>query len=339
MRLVFLLGLFAVCCQVSAQAVGFHQQVIGVHSARPLPITIWYPGEQMDTVESIGENPVFYGISAIRDAAPKKGRFGVVLLSHGYRGNWRNLSWLAADLVQDGFIVAAVDHPGTTSRDHNPLQASQWWQRPKDLSRVLDWLVTDSQWQPFLDSQRVAAIGHSQGGWTVMNLIGARFDREQFNLDCQSLPSPRTCGLAGELGLDVPQPGEPDSLLKDERIKAAVSLDLGLARGFSASSLEAIATPSLILAAGVDIGDLPQQMESGYLAEHIPENKRQYRVYEDAAHFSFMQLCKPGAAELLDQEQPGDSIICLDGSERSRAALHQDMYEQISLFLNTVFND
>ncbi|WP_428244036.1 alpha/beta hydrolase family protein [Gynuella sp.] len=339
MRLIFVLGLLAMCCQVSAQTVGFHQQVIGQHSTRPLAVTIWYPGEQTGTAESIGENPVFYGISAIRDAVPEKGRFGIVLLSHGYRGNWRNLNWLAANLVQDGFIVAAVDHPGTTSRDHNPLQASQWWQRPKDLSRVLDWLVTESQWQPFLDSRRVAAIGHSMGGWTVMNLIGARFDRELFNRDCQKLPNPRTCGLAGEFGLDVPQPGEPDTLLKDDRIKAVVSLDLGMARGFSPSSLAAIEVPSLILAAGVDIGDLPQQMESGYLADHIPENKRQYRVYEDAAHFSFMQLCKPGAAELLDQEQPGDSIICFDGGERSRVALHQDMYEQISRFLKTVLKD
>ena len=338
MKVVLIIVLLILCCPAWARSVGFHQQVIGSNSSRPLTLTLWYPTQATQGVETVGDNLVFYGIPVIRDATPEAGPLATILLSHGYRGSWRNLNWLADKLVQDGYLVAAVEHPGTTTMDHDPLQAAQWWQRPRDLSRALDWLEADSTWRQMVDGQRVAAIGHSMGGWTVMNLIGARFDRRQFNADCQLNPNPRTCGLAHELGLDVAQPGEPQSSLRDERIKAVVSLDLGLARSFAVDSLATLQRPSLILAAGIDIGNLPQQMESGFLASHIAQPLRQYKVYPDAMHFSFMQLCKPGASALLEQEEPGDGIVCQDGGTRSREALHDDMYQEIHRFLLQTLN-
>lgn len=69
-------------------------------------------------------------------------------------------------------------------------------------------------------------------------------------------------------------------------------------------------TPTLVLAAGVDIGDLPQAEESGFLADYLPRDMHQYHVYEDATHFSFMQLCKEGAIELIEEEAPSDGIVC-----------------------------
>jgi predicted dienelactone hydrolase len=123
--------------------------------------------------------------------------------------------------------------------------------------------------------------------------------------------------------------------LKDERITSVVSLDLGLARSFSRLSLKTLTTPTLILAAGVDIGDLPQVEESGFLAQYIEKTKREYIVYPDAAHFSFMQLCKPAAIQLLEEEEPGDGIICKDGNGRSRKELHQAMLQDIIRFIQT----
>ena len=338
MKSILFFVLSMLCCQAWAQSVGFHQQVIDQQSARPLAITIWYPTEQTQDIEHVGENLVFYGIPVIKDAAPGSEPLATILLSHGYRGSWRNLNWLAFELARDGYLVAAVDHPGTTTFDHDPQQAAQWWQRPRDLSRLLDWLMINLQ-GGVVDGQRIAAIGHSQGGWTVMNLIGARFDRGLFNLDCQQHPDAVTCGLASELGLDVKQPGEAVGSLRDERIKAAVTLDLGLARGFSSDSLAALQVPSLILAAGVNIANLPYQMESGFLASHIPSSKRQYRVFPEATHFSFMQLCKPGAQAIIEQEEPGDGIVCQDGGSRSRVELHADMYGEIHTFLQQTLHD
>ncbi|MBC5831471.1 alpha/beta hydrolase family protein [Vibrio metschnikovii] len=319
---------------IAATEIGFQQKVISQSLERPLSISIWYPAKPSNQITLIADNPVFQGNPVIENGAVNTASAPLVMLSHGYRGNWRNQHWLAVKLVEQGYVVAAVDHPGTTTLDSSPQQAAQWWQRPKDLSRLLDYLLSDEQWSGVIDRTNVTAIGHSLGGWTVLQLVGAQVDRAFFHQQCLLYPNPRTCGLAKELGLDESQPNEPLSArLHDERIKQVISLDLGLARSFSSSSLHKIKTPVLILAAGIDIGDLPQTQESGFLAEHIPLLSRRYKVYEQAMHFSFLPICKPGAIHLLEEEVQGDGIICKDGRGITRSALHQSIFADIFLFL------
>lgn len=318
---------------VSAYSVGFDQTILYASSDRPLKTSLWYPSQTTFPTERVADNPAFLGTNVVRIGTPQKGAFPLVVMSHGYRGNWRNQNWLATRLAEQGYIVASLDHPGTTSFDHSAQAAAQWWQRAGDVSRLLDWLLNESYLLPNIDANNITAIGHSLGGWTVMLLAGAQFDRDQLKQECAFKSSPRVCGLMAELGLDQPQIGEPTGSLQDTRIKRVVSLDLGLARSFSRQSLQRFTIPTLILAADVDIGDLPQAEESGFLAQYIPKNQRQYIVYPDAAHFSFMQLCKPGAIEMIEEEEPGDGIVCQDGDDRSRDELHQVMYRDILAFL------
>ncbi|WP_373959822.1 alpha/beta hydrolase family protein [Vibrio gigantis] len=318
-----------------ASGVGFTQVTLNDDPNRPLNTAIWYPTRDASDITLIGDNPAFIGTQVIKDADIQSGTFPVILLSHGYRGNWRNQNWLATKLASKGYIVAAADHPGTTSFDHSPKQAAKWWERPKDVSRILDYLLSETQWKQSANAENVTAIGHSLGGWTVMQLAGAKMDRPTFEANCLNYPNPRTCGLAEELGLDEVQAAEPNNKdLSDPRIQRVVSLDLGLARSFSIVSLNAIKVPTLILAAGIDIGDLPQALESGYIAEQVPLNSRRYKVYEKATHFSFIQGCKPGAIAILNEEVPGDDIICKDGIGTSRDQLHHLFFNDIVRFLN-----
>ncbi|AEF56143.1 hypothetical protein Mar181_3116 [Marinomonas posidonica IVIA-Po-181] len=326
---------FLSCCgYAAASSVGFDQTILYGNSDRPLKVSVWYPSKDVFPTEKIAENPVFFGTKVVRIGTPLAGKFPLVVISHGYRGNWRNQNWLATKLAQDGYVVAALDHPGTTSFDHASNQAAKWWARPRDMSRLLDWLLMVTDLKRFIDPTNITAIGHSLGGWTVMNLAGAEVDIEQLASECLPSPNSRVCGLRAELGLLDDKPlGIPS--LRDERIRRVVSMDLGLARSFSKHSLQTLAVPALILAAGVDIGDLPQAQESGFLAKYIAENKRRYIVYPDAAHFSFMPLCKPGAIEIIEQEEPGDGIVCQDGDHRQRAELHRAMFQQIVDFITT----
>lgn len=121
--------------------------------------------------------------------------------------------------------------------------------------------------------------------------------------------------------------------MNDPRLKAFVSLDLGLARGFTPESLAQVNVPALIFGAGVDIGDLPAELESGWLATHLPTQSSQLVMVPDAMHFSFMQLCKPGAEAIIEEEMPGDVIVCRDGGDRTRAAIHDDIAATIIAFL------
>jgi len=316
-----------------ATQVGFKQFKLN-NESRPLNVTIWYPTLQNSPLELIADNIAFSGTQVIKDALITSKKHPLVVLSHGYGGNWRNLNWLADELVKKGFIVAAPEHPGTTTFNRSVLQASEWWERPRDLTRVLDFLLEDSAWKAVIDDDEISAIGHSLGGWSVMLLVGAEFERSQFLNQCRLHPNPRVCGLANELGLDIQQPEEPKIAdLFDHRVKNAVILDLGQARSFSIESMRKVTKPVLILAAGVDIGDLPQAMESGYLAEHLPLSMRRYKVYEQAMHFSFMQLCKPNAVFVLEEEVAGDGIICKDGKGTSRQALHEKFFKDIYQFI------
>ncbi|OEE66771.1 lipoprotein signal peptide [Enterovibrio norvegicus FF-33] len=319
-----------------ANTVGFTQFQLEDDPHRPLNVTLWYPTIDISPAALVADNIAFQGTPVVKNAIVNQAQHPVVLLSHGYRGSWRNLNWLANDLVKKGYIVAAPDHPGTTTFDLSPHQAEQWWQRPRDLTRVLDFLLGDERWNRVIDANNISAVGHSLGGWSVAQLVGAKFDRDTFQKQCLLFPNPRTCGLATELGLQSSQMAEPTSSdFSDDRFKHVVILDLGLARSFSTASLNTINTPVLILAAGIDIGDLPQALESGYLAEHIPLLNRRYKVFEQATHFSFMQLCKPGANQILEEERPGDGVVCKDGVGTDRNTLHDQIFTDITQFFNS----
>jgi predicted dienelactone hydrolase len=314
----------------ASDQVGFRDIQIGEDSARPLHLAVWYPTEDAGPGEATGENKVFFGIATRHDAEPAPGTHPLAVLSHGYGGSWRNLAWLADILVRQGFVVAAPDHPGTTTFDRDPARAAMLWERPRDLGRVIDALTASPEIAGEVDGQRIAAIGHSLGGWTVAALAGARFEPARLAKDCEANASPRACALTAELGLSNPQ---LQHSMADPRIKAFVSLDLGLARGFAPQSLADIGIPALVIAAGTDIGDMPAPLESGYLADHLPKASSTYVTIPDAMHFSFMQLCKPDAVALIEEETPGDGIVCKDGGTRSRDEIHREIAFLVTGFL------
>lgn len=326
------LWLLATTFAHAADAIGFRETTLDKEGTRPLHVSVWYPTRSAGETTVVGENRAFYGVPVVRDATPAPGSRPLVLLSHGYGGSWRNPSWLAMALAAQGYVVAAPDHPGTTTFDQDPSRAATLWERPHDLSRIIDGLAGEASLAGKIDTNRIAAIGHSLGGWTVTAMAGARFDRERFEKDCQDNTSPRACALKDGLGLARP---ELERDMRDPRLKAFVSLDLGLARGFSPDSLAALQVPSLVIAAGIDIGGLPPRLESGYLADHLPKSTSTYVEIPDAMHFSFMGLCKPGAVELIDKEEPGNGVACKDGGTRNREEIHREVAYLVIGFLAT----
>lgn len=302
-----------------------------------LNISVWYPTASQEAVESVGENPAFFGVNVIRDAPTLPGLHPLLIISHGYNGNWRNLSWIAAAMAEQGYIVAAPDHPGTTTFNQDTVAAKQLWRRPQELTRVIDFIINAPNLFGKTDQERIAALGHSLGGWTVMSLAGARFEPTQLIQDCQHYPQRGDCKLIEKLGIDKTLSQEKLAAShRDPRVKAVVSLDLGLAPGFTPQSLHDINLPVLILAARMDkLASLSAEQESAYLAANIPQKWQQFTVVEGTTHFSFMQLCKPGAEVLINEGSPGDDIVCKDAPGTKRTDIHQGLIKNISLFLNS----
>ncbi|MFJ5333974.1 alpha/beta hydrolase family protein [Pectobacterium sp. CHL-2024] len=328
---------FAVMANAS---IGFQQITLADEATnRPLDVAVFYPVSSPSQATTMGENIVFPGIAVSKNAVPESGEHPLIVVSHGYGGNWFNQLWLAQALVKQGYIVAAPNHPGTTTKDMRPENAQALWQRPHDISRVITALLTTPEKTGLVDAKRIAAVGHSLGGWTVLALAGGRFSTEQFEKDCLAHVGLASCKAYEKMQVakSAASRAQLDKSLADPRISAVVSLDMGLARGFTAESLAAINIPVLIMAAGYPNDELPAKLESHDLAQKLSPAHSAYKEIADATHFSFMQLCKPGAVEIINAESPGDGMICLDGGERSREQIHQEVGKDVSDFLQAAW--
>lgn len=316
---------------------GFRQLDLTDPHERTLKLAVWYPSASPGKVEKVGDNPAFEGVFVIRNAKPAPGAHPLLVISHGYIGNWKNLSWIAQIMAMQGYIVAAPDHPGTTTFNQAPDEAKKLWQRPRDITRVINFIADSPRLIGKTDHDRIAALGHSLGGWTVLSLAGAQFDPVQFIHDCKTWPQRGDCLLTERLGIinSTPVREKLSANYRDTRISAVVSLDLGLAPGFTHWSLSQIDIPVLILAAQEDnVARLPAVQESGYLATWIKPQWKEYAVIAGTTHFSFMQLCKAGAETLLNKESPDDGIICHDAKGADRIKIHHQLANKISAFLN-----
>jgi predicted dienelactone hydrolase len=326
----------------AGEQIGF-KEITVADQTRPLHVVLWYPTDNTEPLTIAAENGVFYGVSAVKDATIENNTHPLVLLSHGYGGSWRNLSWLAGALAQQGYIVAATDHPGTTTRDRDPQKAVRLWERPRDLTRTIDALLADPQLAGSIAQNRIAAIGHSLGGWTVTEIAGGRFDADLIMPDCEARFGPLACKTLAELGM-----GQSESAtetlrgnLSDPRIGAVVTLDMGPARGFTPESLEAMRIPFLVIAAAADVDKetatqgqiMATNKDSRYIAQYLPKATSPYAEIDGSLHFSFMQICKPNAVEIIKEEAPGEEFVCKDGGTRSREAIHEETLGMISNFL------
>ncbi|WP_447785738.1 alpha/beta hydrolase family protein [Pseudomonas germanica] len=318
--------------------VGFQYATLAdPRNERPLEMVVWYPSATTDaTPQLFGDNPVFVGAPAVLDAPAAKGEHPLVVISHGNGGSWINQTWLASALAHQGYIVAAVNHPGTTSRDRSPQAAAQLWQRPVDLSRAIDAVTAQPGKFGTVAKDRIAVIGHSLGGWTVLESGGARFDPKRFADDCKVQTQLISCTAYQQMNTESTAQSKAQLAAdwRDKRITAVVSLDLGLSRGMTDASLATYPVPILVIAAGVPSKELPAQLESVDLAKRLPKTSSRFVEISDASHFTFMAICKPGAVAILDKDVPGDSIICTDGEGgRPRAVIQQQVISLITGFL------
>jgi|GEM_PF-28872 len=292
------------------------------HRRGPLDVTLWYPARPGGVRELLGDNGVFTGTAAQRDAPVLPGGYPLVLLSHGGGGNARQFGWIANRLVGAGYLVAAPDHPGSTTGNASPLDAVKLWQRPADLSAVLTSLLDGASAGLEVDPDRIGALGFSAGGYTVLATVGARIDPEALARFCDGEETGMSdCAFLARGGVDLHaidlSPAAQD--LRDPRIRTAVAVDPGVVGTLSAASLAAIDAPVTLLNLGAP-GAIPKGVLAEETSRRIPD--AHYETVDDAVHFSFLPECKPAGPAILAEEGEPDAL-CDDAGGRARAALHE----------------
>jgi predicted dienelactone hydrolase len=276
----------------------------------------------------LGESVFFVGTPALRDAPISNGKFPLILLSHGagLAGNPQAVSWIAAPLARQGFVVAAPTHPGNSGKNRSAAETMKIWLRPGDLTETLNAMEKESFFKSHLDQGRIGALGLSMGGSTVLAMAGARVDPKRLVGYCDTdALNASLCEWVRQSGvdlhaLDLRSAGRDN---RDQRIRFAMAIDPAPIDVFDFKSFSGISIPVDLVNLGRP-GKIPVTTLASEAAKAIP--MASYVAIADASHYSMFAECKPGAAEIAVAEEIGDPI-CMDGGGRSRNDIHAQLIE------------
>ena len=306
---------------------------------------IWFPTDSGAEEEAwlIGNQlfPIFEAGWAIPGAAlsANNQKYPLIVLSHGTGGAVAQMSWLAETLAAGGYIVAAVNHHGNTAIDEKtPHGFFLWWERATDLERLIDHLVEDDILGSRIDHKRIGAAGFSLGGYTVLELAGARTDLEQIERYCAGREEDPSCTLPPEAPFsseDLARHIETDPRFRasmavhgesyrDPRVRSVVAIAPAAGMSQTEESLQSISIPTLVIVGDQD-ATAPQASNANRVAGFIPGSRLD--VLPGVGHYTFLAEC--GTAGRIVA-----SSVCGEQEDISRRDIHRTVARDILEFFD-----
>lgn len=303
---------------------------------KSLRCTIWYPASEtaVELRQTVGDPaaPLFEAGMAAPGApfAPSEYAWPLVLLSHGTGGSAIQMAWLGTALARAGFIAVAVDHPGNNSlAPMTPEGMALWWERATDLSEVLDGMLADGEFGPRIDPKLVAAAGYSLGGYTVLELAGARTDIHRLFELCAKNDDNAVCHVPEAHGM-----GSVDDILRatrktsgeslarsgesyrDPRIRAVFAIAPALGFTLTEESLREIKRPVEMV-----VGDADRIAPADSNADYVQTFVRGAGVtlLPKVSHYTFLDTCTAAGKQALPR-------YC--GDDVDRDAVHAQVAAQ-----------
>ncbi len=334
------MALLAWATPASAQHAGLRTLV--VPGAQPVTVALFYPTPALARTQPMGPWRPVVTPGAPVATAPLK---GLALISHGTGGHELGHHNLATRLAADGYLVAALRHPGDNWEDRSMITSGRYFsERPRQVSRVLDALLAHAEWGPRIPVERIAAVGHSAGGYTVLALAGAQAEPARAVQHCRSVaddpgfcslgkltsaPSANSASTANSASSPVAPAssagGAQDGPLvsvADPRIRAVVAL-APMAVVLTPQSLAAITVPVKVVMAERDVV-LQGKYHGQHVAAHLP--RADTSTVAGAGHFAFMaQSVWPLVSDA------GDAAANPEGFDR--VAYHATLENQVAEFL------
>jgi predicted dienelactone hydrolase len=240
----------------------------------------------------------------------------LVMLSHGRGSSAWDYAWFAQALASHGYIVAALNHYHA-NRYHSEVAylANKIWQRPRDISLDITFLLQDAFWGRQIDPARIGIAGHSQGGFTALWAGGALINAEKF-LAFQRIFI-NNDQIPPHIRAALPLDAGPALHVHDKRIRAVFAMAPGIVQvfGMDAEGLQHLTVPTYIVA-GANDAQVPPEENAVFAAQHIPNAK--LRIIPGAEHEIFTNEC--------DQEGRNESPeACIDPPGVNRHAIHESI--------------
>jgi predicted dienelactone hydrolase len=298
--------------------------------------TIWYPVsadasgvvEQPQVMGPPG-SPLFLAGRAAVDAplAAIPAKFPVVMLSHGTGGSAMQMAWLGTVLARHGYIAVAVNHPGNNALEPYTAEGfALWWERATDISDALDALMKDLEFGSRVDAARIGATGFSIGGYTVLELAGARTTQADFLAACEAEPSLPTCHVPEmrELGTTdqiIAKVGasSPESIARggasyrDSRIRAVFAVAPAVGQAFRADAFREVSIPVAMVVGAAD-PIAPATANAAKFKKLMPQSELTILPGE-VSHYTFLDTCTDAGKAKL-------AVYCADAKGVDRDTVH-----------------
>ena len=310
------------------------------HRQRPVKITVWYPAQA--------------GCAAAKIClAEHTKRHQAVVFSHGAMGAAKGYSWIGKLFAAKGYVTVGVNHYGESwiyGAEHvNPAAALQFWERPLDISFVLDQLqrnlltkaettaaigmtdTAETQAPTAIFNRTIAwdqmiAVGHSSGGATVLTMAGSKLAFADAATYCATAAAAmdRSCHYL-KFQTEANTKGyNPAQNFFDARIKSIIALDPALGHATTRQSLSDMRIPVLVICSQQN-DFLPYDRHAGYYATTIP-NAQSLIFDQGEGHFVYLDPCKHAY-------QAMGVAICTDRPGVDRHEVHQKAAATILRFI------
>jgi predicted dienelactone hydrolase len=307
-----------------------------------LTTVIWYPAEPSArelAVEIPGLNIFELGTAARNAKMPTTpARFPLVVISHGTGGSGLSMAWLGETLAKQGYIAAAVNHPGNNATEPYTVEGfALRWERARDLSEVITGMLGDSEFGSHVDPNRIGAAGFSLGGYTMIEIACGVSDAQGVVHYCDTnqvdgisaspTEFPTLVKAFSKLLREHPEvlqrSGES---YRDSRVRSVFAMAPALGPAFPASGLKKISIPVEIVAGESD-QNIPIASSAKYFAAEIPH--AQLHIFAgNVGHYVFLDSC-------TDAGRENAPVLCNDGKGVDRNMIHGDTAQMASEFFRS----
>ncbi len=278
------------------------------------------------------------------------GKVPLALLSHGLGSDRTEFGRFGEQLASYGVVVVNLEHPGSNGGfmkrffrgyEKEFFDANEFIDRPRDVSFVLD--EVERLFPGRVDTQNVAMLGHSFGGYTAMALGGATVDFNYLAKECDRLLNATNISLLLQCeALKLPQSSRGKMQLRDPRIKFVLVANPVTRSIFGPLGMQTLTTPTFIISGTEDLVT-PLVLEQVEPFTWMKIDERYLLVAKGHRHVtdvqSFTRTFVPNFSSIVTSIDPKYEVMRSNSRAISTAAVlyHLTGKEQYKTFLTAAY--